>query len=58
MKVVGVISLGCCKNLTDSENILGVLNNCNVSFSNRLKECDTNIIKFNKFIEYFTVFLN
>ncbi len=51
MKTVGVISLGCCKNLTDSENILGVLKNPNIIFSNRIKDCDLIIINTCGFIE-------
>lgn len=51
MKIVGIISLGCCKNLTDSENILGVLKDANVSFSNKISECDLIIINTCGFIE-------
>ena len=51
MKKVGVISLGCCKNLTDSENILGVLENSEVIFTNRIQECDLIIINTCGFIE-------
>ena len=51
MKVVGIISLGCCKNLTDSENILGVLKGENVVFSNKISECDLIIINTCGFIE-------
>ena len=51
MKVVGVISLGCCKNLTDSENILGVLKGEDVIFSNKISECDLIIINTCGFIE-------
>lgn len=51
MKVVGIISLGCCKNLTDSENILGVLNNDNIRFSTKISECDLIIINTCGFIE-------
>ena len=51
MKVVGVISLGCCKNLTDSENILGVLKNQEIRFSNKISECDLVIINTCGFIE-------
>ena len=51
MKIVGVISLGCCKNLTDSENILGVLKNENVTFSTKISECDLIIINTCGFIE-------
>ena len=51
MKKVGVISLGCCKNLTDSENILGVLKNQNIMFSSRINECDLIIINTCGFIE-------
>lgn len=51
MKVVGIISLGCCKNLTDSENILGVLVNQNITFSNRINDCDLIIINTCGFIE-------
>ena len=51
MKIVGMISLGCCKNLTDSENILVVLKSPNIVFSSRLKECDLIIINTSGFIE-------
>lgn len=51
MKVVGVISLGCCKNLTDSENILGVLKSNQIVFSNKMSECDLIIINTCGFIE-------
>ena len=51
MKTVGMISLGCCKNLTDSENILGVLKNPNIVFSSRIKECDLIIINTCGFID-------
>lgn len=51
MKTVGVISLGCCKNLTDSENILGVIKNPNIVFSSRIKDCDLIIINTCGFIE-------
>ncbi len=51
MKTIGMISLGCCKNLTDSENILGVLKSPNIKFSSRIKECDLIIINTCGFIE-------
>lgn len=51
MKTVGIISLGCCKNLVDSENILGILNNKNVIFSNKISTCDLIIINTCGFIE-------
>lgn len=51
MKVVGMISLGCCKNLTDSENILGTLKSKNITFSNKIKDCDLIIINTCGFIE-------
>jgi G3E family GTPase len=51
MKVVGIISLGCCKNLTDSENILGILKNHDVVFSNKISQCDLIIINTCAFIE-------
>ena len=51
MKVVGIISLGCCKNLTDSENILGVLKSENVVFSSQINKCDLIIINTCGFIE-------
>lgn len=51
MKRVGIISLGCCKNLTDSENILGVLKNPNIIFSNKIKDCDLIIINTCGFID-------
>lgn len=52
MKVIGVISLGCCKNLTDSENILGILkDNKEIVFSNKIRECDLIIINTCGFID-------
>ena len=51
MKKIGIISLGCCKNLTDSENILGVLKNQNIVFTNKINECDLIIINTCGFIE-------
>lgn len=51
MKVVGIISLGCCKNLTDSENLLGVLKGPNITFSSKLSECDLIVINTCGFID-------
>lgn len=51
MKIVGIISLGCCKNLTDSENILGVFKEHDVVFSSKLSACDLIIINTCGFIE-------
>lgn len=51
MKTVGIISLGCCKNLTDSENILGILKSPNIIFSSNMKLCDLIIINTCGFIE-------
>ena len=51
MKVVGMISLGCCKNLTDSENILAVLKTDEIVFSNRIGDCDLIIINTCGFID-------
>ena len=51
MKTVGIISLGCCKNLTDSENILGVLKSKDIVFSNKISLCDLIIINTCGFIE-------
>ena len=52
MKKVGIISLGCSKNLVDSEMILGLFNNSKkITFSNKIKECDLIIINTCGFIE-------
>lgn len=51
MKVVGIISLGCCKNLTDSENILGVLKSKDIVFSSQISKCDLIIINTCGFID-------
>ena len=47
MKTVGMISLGCCKNLTDSENILGVLKNPNIKLPYLIEsKIHLNILQF------------
>ena len=51
MKIVGIISLGCCKNLTDSENLLGVLKGPNIVFSSKISECDLIVINTCGFID-------
>lgn len=52
MKKIGIISLGCSKNLVDSEMILGLFkDNTEISFSNKIKECDLIIINTCGFIE-------
>ena len=52
MKKVGIISLGCSKNLVDSEMILGLFNDeRGITFSNKIKECDLIIINTCGFIE-------
>lgn len=51
MKVVGMISLGCCKNLTDSENILAVLKTDEIVFSSHINDCDLIIINTCGFID-------
>lgn len=52
MKKIGIISLGCSKNLVDSEMILGLFKNKkNICFVNKINECDLIIINTCGFIE-------
>lgn len=52
MKKVGIISLGCSKNLVDSELILGLFKNKReICFVNKISECDLIIINTCGFIE-------
>ena len=50
MKKVGIVSLGCSKNLVDSENILGLLDKCNYLIVNSADEADIIIINTCGFI--------
>ena len=50
MKKVGIVSLGCSKNLVDSENILGLLDKCNYKIVNSADEADIIIINTCGFI--------
>lgn len=52
MQKVGIISLGCSKNLVDSEMILGILkDNDKIKFVNKINECDLIIVNTCGFIE-------
>lgn len=52
MKRIGIISLGCSKNLVDSEMILGLFKDKKgIYFSNKINECDLIIINTCGFIE-------
>ncbi len=52
MKKIGIISLGCSKNLVDSEMILGLFKGKrNICFVNKISECDLIIINTCGFIE-------
>ena len=52
MQKVGIISLGCSKNLVDSEMILGILKDeKTIKFTNKISECDLIIINTCGFIE-------
>jgi len=52
MKKIGIISLGCSKNLVDSEMILGLFKDVkNIYFVNKINECDLIIINTCGFIE-------
>lgn len=48
---IGVISLGCCKNLVDTENLLGMLEFSNVSIVSKPSQADAIIINTCGFIE-------
>ena len=48
---LGIISLGCAKNLYDSEMILGILKKNNVEIVNNTKEADIILINTCGFIE-------
>ena len=52
MKRIGIISLGCSKNLVDSELILGLFKDKKgIYFTNKIDECDLIIINTCGFIE-------
>ncbi len=52
MKKIGIISLGCSKNLVDSEMILGLFKNQEkICFVNKIEECDLIIINTCGFVE-------
>lgn len=51
MKKVLLISLGCAKNLVDSERILGILKNDDYVIVNKFEECDIVIVNTCGFIE-------
>lgn len=51
MKKVGIISLGCAKNLVDSENILGLLNEDGYEIVNSIEESDIVFINTCGFID-------
>lgn len=48
---VGVISLGCAKNLVDTENLLGILKENEIELTNQYEEADAIIINTCAFIE-------
>lgn len=48
---IGIISLGCCKNLVDSEYIVGLLQNNNFEITTAYEKCDAIIINTCGFIE-------
>ena len=51
MKKVGIVSLGCMKNLVDSENILGLFDRNGYEITNNPKEADIIVINTCGFIE-------
>lgn len=51
MKKVGMISLGCAKNLVDSENILGLLDHDRYIITNNIEEADIIFVNTCGFIE-------
>ena len=51
MKNVGLISLGCSKNLVDSENILGLLSKDHFNIVSKYEDADIIIINTCGFIE-------
>ena len=51
MKKVGIISLGCAKNLVDSENILGLLDHDKYEIVNRVEDSDVVIVNTCGFID-------
>ena len=51
MKKVGMISLGCAKNLVDSENILGLLDHDKYQIVNNIKQADIIFVNTCGFIE-------
>ena len=48
---VGMVSLGCAKNLVDSEMILGMLNESHFQIVNTIEEADVLIVNTCGFIE-------
>ena len=48
---IGIISLGCCKNLVDTENLLGLLKENNIDFTTSYDDADAIIINTCGFIE-------
>jgi len=48
---IGLISLGCAKNLVDSETMIGLLNEADFSITNRAEEADVLIINTCAFID-------
>lgn len=50
MKKVGLVSLGCSKNLVDSENILGLLDHHHYQITSSLDDCDIIIVNTCGFI--------
>jgi len=51
MKKIGLVSLGCAKNLVDSENILGLLHVNGYEITSNIEECDIILINTCGFIE-------
>ena len=51
MKKVGIISLGCAKNLVDSENILGLMQDDGYTIVNNIKDSDIIIVNTCGFID-------
>ena len=51
MKKVGIVSLGCHKNLVDSENILGLFDRCHYETTNNPEEADIIVVNTCGFIE-------
>ena len=51
MKKIGLISLGCAKNLVDSENILGLLENDGYTIVNNVPDADIVVVNTCGFID-------